>query len=70
MRRKPVGRPQYDAGDSTGLTTGLRLNYRLDDRWSLMGMAFLEWLGDEITESPIVDKDYVASFLIGIMYRF
>jgi len=65
-----AGRPRYDAGDSTGLTTGLRLNYRLDDRWSLMGMAFLEWLGDEITDSPIVDEDYVASFLIGIMYRF
>jgi len=65
-----AGRPQYDAGDSSGLTTGLRLNYRLDDRWSLMGMAFLEWLGDEITDSPIVDEDYVASFLVGIMCRF
>lgn len=65
-----AGRPQYDAGDSTGLTAGLRLNYRLDDRWSLMAMAFIEWLGDEITDSPIVDEDYVASFLTGIVYRF
>lgn len=65
-----AGRPRYDAGDSTGLTTRLRLNYRLDARWSLMGMASLEWLGEEITDSPIVDEDYVGSFLIGIMYRF
>ncbi len=65
-----AGRPRYKAGDSSGPTAGLRLNYRLDDRWSLMGMASLKWLGDEITDSPIVDEGYVASFLIGIMYRF
>ena len=64
------GRPEYDVGDSVGMLTALRLNYRFNDRWSVMGMAFLEWLGDEITDSPIVDEDYVASFLIGIMYRF
>jgi len=65
-----AGRPRYNAGDSTGLATGLRLNYKLDEKWSLMVLVSLEWLGDEITDSPIVDKDYVMSSLVGIMYRF
>ncbi len=64
------GRPQYNVGDSTGLMTALRLNYRLNEKWSVMGMASVEWLGSEITDSPIVEKHYVASFLLGIMRRF
>ena len=64
------GRPEYHAGDSIGLLAGLRLNYRLDERWSTMAMASVQWLGSEITDSPVVEKHYVASFLLGIMYRF
>jgi len=64
------GRPEYDVGDSTGLLTALRLNYRLDEQWSVMGMASVQWLGNEITDSPIVEKHYMASFLLGIMCRF
>jgi outer membrane protein len=63
-------RPQYHVGDSTGLLTGVRANYRLAENWSLMGMVSLQWLGDEITDSPIVDEHYMASFLLGIMYQF
>ena len=64
------GRPEYHAGDSIGLLTSLRLNYRLDEKWSAMAMASVQWLGSEITDSPIVEKHYMASFLLGIMYRF
>ena len=64
------GRPEYDVGDSIGLLTALRLNYRLNERWSVMGMAAVRWLGSEITDSPIVEKDYMASMLLGIMCRF
>lgn len=64
------GRPEYNVGDSTGLLTALRLNYRLDESWSVMGMASVQWLGSEITDSPIVEKHYRASLLLGIMCRF
>jgi len=63
-------RPEYDVGDSTGLLAALRLNYRLNEQWSVMGMTSIQWLGSEITDSPIVEKHYVASLLLGIMYRF
>jgi outer membrane protein len=64
------GRPEYNVGDSIGLLTALRLNYRLDEQWSVMGMGAVQWLGSEITDSPIVEKDYMASLLVGILYRF
>jgi outer membrane protein len=63
-------RPEYDVGDSIGLLAALRLNYRLNEQWSVMAMSSIQWLGSEITNSPIVEKDYMASLLLGIMYRF
>lgn len=64
------GRPEYDVCDSIGLLTVLSLNYRLNKRWSVMGMAAIQWLGSEIIDSPIVEKDYMVSMLLGIMCRF
>lgn len=65
-----AGRPEYNVGDSTGLLVSLRLNYLLDERWSVMAMTAAEWLGSEITDSPIVEKDYEITLLLGVMYRF
>ena len=64
------GRPEYNVGDSTGLLTALRLNYRLNEQWSVMGMGAVQWLGSEITDSPIVEKHYMTSLLLGILFRF
>lgn len=65
-----AGRPKYNVGDSTGLMSGLRANYKLSEKLSLMGLISFEWLGDEIRNSPIVDEDYIESFLLGITYKF
>ena len=65
-----AGRPEYHPGDSMGLTTGLRLNYTISERLSLMGMISMEWLDDEIRSSPIVDEDHMESLLLGIIYKF
>jgi outer membrane protein len=64
------GRPEYNVGDSIGLLTALRLNYRFNERWSVMGMAGVQLLGSEITDSPIVERNYRASLLLGIIRRF
>ena len=40
-----LGRPEYDVGDSTGLLAALKLNYRLDEQWSVMAMTSVQWLG-------------------------
>ena len=65
-----VSRAEYHAGDSTGLITGLRMNYFHSENLSFMALVSFEWLGNEIRNSPIVDEDHIESFLIGIMYSF
>ena len=65
-----AGRPEYNAGDSVGLTGGIRINYVYSDRIGLMGLMSFEWLGDEIRNSPIVEENYLDTIMIGIMYRY
>ena len=65
-----VTRPEYNVGDSTGLTTGLSINYIYSEKLNLMAMVSFEWLGSEIKNSPIVDEDHIESYLFGIMYKF
>jgi len=65
-----VGRPAYHAGSSINYLTGLRADYTLTERWNLFSSLNFEWLSSEITDSPIVDQDYLLSFFVGAMYRF
>jgi len=64
-----AGRPEYKVGDTIGLIAGARINYTLSKNLSLMGLISFEWLGDEITNSPIVDEHHLETFLLGIIYR-
>ena len=63
-------RPEYHAGSSTGILASLRVDYPVGQRWSLFGSVSAEWLSTEITDSPIVDEDYMLSVIMGAMYRF
>jgi outer membrane protein len=63
-------RPAYNAGGSVGWLTGLQLNYKLSEKWSFFGLANLEWLDKEITDSPIVEKEYTLSLLGGLLWEF
>ncbi|MBN2182700.1 MAG: MipA/OmpV family protein [Sedimentisphaerales bacterium] len=65
-----ASRPEYHVGDSTGLMAGLMGNYKLRENLNLTVLISFEWLGDEIRSSPIVDKDHIESFLLGIIYMF
>ena len=65
-----VGRPVYNAGDSIGLIAGASINYMFSEKTSIMGMISFEWLGDEIKKSPVVDKNFESSFILGIVYNF
>jgi len=63
-------RPAYKAdGDLDAL---LRVFYRLEisESWSLLASGRMEFLGGEIRNSPIVDKDYVLGSFMGINYAF
>ncbi len=65
-----AGRPAYNAGADLNWFAGLSASYKLDEKWSLFAGFTYELLGDEITDSPIVDDDYKISILAGAMYKF
>ena len=72
VERKEVTatRPAYNVGSTMGLLTSMRMDYPLSDRWNLFTSLSVEWLGSEITDSPIVDQHYKTTVLIGTLYKF
>ena len=65
-----AGRPAYSVGDAVNWFAGIRTQYKLDDRWTLLCDITYEWLDREIKDSPIVSDGYVISIMAGAMYRF
>lgn len=65
---RPV-RPAYSAGSSTSVAARLRWGIELSERWLLSGNFGMEFLGSEITTSPIVDQDKIWSARIGLAYN-
>lgn len=65
-----ANRRAYTAGDTLGLLTAIRTDYAISEKWNLFGAVSVEWLGSEITNSPIVDQHYRMSILAGALYTF
>lgn len=62
-------RPGYQPGASLSHAIRLRWGYALTDNWLLSGSAGLEFLADEISASPIVDKDRAWSASLSLAYN-
>ena len=65
-----VSRPAYEADDAVEPYLRLAVQRKLTERWRLLGAVQCEWLDGEITDSPIVDDHYEASFLLGVLYSW
>jgi len=65
-----MNRPAYKVGSSSLVKLGVMMNYRLVDRWSVTGQFGVIRLADKITDSPIVEDDFVASGFVGCGYQF
>ena len=65
-----AGRPAYAPGDTITPVVRLMVRRKLSEKWSALGAAQYEWYGSEITDSPIVDDDYVVSFMLGLTYAY
>ncbi|WP_297487873.1 MipA/OmpV family protein [uncultured Cetobacterium sp.] len=55
-----------------GVTSGLdiAINYNLSDAWSIIGFAGVENLSSDMTNSPIVQRDYIYRTGLGAKYNF
>lgn len=63
-------RPATNVGSTAGSLASLRVDYPLTERWNFFSSVSVEWLGSEITDSPIVDQHHRTSVLIGTLYKF
>ena len=64
------GRPAYQLDDVLTIETGLSTTFELSESWLLTGNLSVEFFGDEIRDSPIVEKDYVIKGFISLNYLF
>lgn len=59
----------YSPGASTGYQAGVRWGVAIREKWLLSGFVGHEWLGEEVSNSPIVEKDAIWSANIGLAYN-
>ncbi|QFU76597.1 MipA/OmpV family protein [Halioglobus maricola] len=62
--------PSYQPGSTEFWRAGLNTSYRWSKRMRLFANVSLDKLSDEITDSPIVDEDYLPSAMVGLAYAF
>lgn len=63
------GLEPYTPGSSLNVKAGISTGYAINNRWLLSVSLDHEWLGSEITGSPIVDKNSIWSANVGIAYN-
>jgi MipA family protein len=64
------GRAYNPAGGLRHLGAGVSLIYPVSSRWSLVGLAGIEWLADEAARSPLVRRREQFAGGVGLGYRF
>ncbi|WP_250460382.1 MipA/OmpV family protein [Microbulbifer litoralis] len=64
------GRPAYAVGSSYTIEAGVGGMFELTERWRVTVSVALENLDSEITDSPIVDEDYVVKGFGALTYSF
>lgn len=62
-------RPVYVPDGDMNYRLRLRFGWRLSDKWLLSGYVAAESLGDEVRQSPIVNKDRIYSYNLGLAYN-
>jgi outer membrane protein len=64
------GRPAYELGSTLSIEPGLGMFIEITRDWLVLVNISYERLDDQVTDSPIVDKDYVFKGLAVINYVF
>jgi hypothetical protein len=59
----------FDPGSSMNVKLDFNVGFAISDKWLLSGGVSHEWLGSEITDSPIVGRDSLWSGNIGVAYN-
>ncbi|HID49759.1 MAG TPA: MipA/OmpV family protein, partial [Chromatiales bacterium] len=65
-----ASRPVYSAGSGVNLAAQTYLMLDLGKRWHILGNIRADYLAPAITDSPIVDQDWMVSGMISLLYSF
>ncbi len=63
-------RPAYSPNASFSVEGQLSLLCEITPEWLLVSSTGIEWLGEEATDSPLVEKEYLFKGYAGINYLF
>lgn len=63
-------RRAYSPDEEWNASVALIATYSLSDSWAILGGAVYTSLGDEISDSPIVEEDNYTSGFIGAVWKF
>ncbi len=62
-------RPLYQPGSTWNSRAEVRVGYAVSPKWLLSATLGIEWLGAEITDSPIVGRDRIWFGKVGLAYN-
>ena len=64
------GRPVYSGRSVVNTSVGVNVVYKIADHWQVIGGAEYVRLGDGITDSPIIERDYDTGVYSALVYLF
>jgi len=64
------GRPAYDPDSSMSFVAGGTLALPIGEKWAFVTDASVMVMGEEMTDSPIVEDDAIWSVVSGFVYRY
>ena len=62
--------PTYQTGSANTVSLSVLALFEMNDKWSFVSNIKNEFVGDEISDSPIVDDDQRLSIFAGFLYKF
>ena len=65
-----LGRSYYSPDAAFNLAAQAYLKYDISEHWHLLGNARADYLASAISRSPLVDKRYMLSGMVSILYSF
>ena len=65
-----AGRPAYEGESGFDPFVRLALRHQLTEGWSLLAAAQYEWLDSQPADSPFLDANHDASFIVGMLYEW
>lgn len=64
------GRPAYQGQSTLNMFTNLSLTYSLTPRWYVFGDANYTYLGSNIRQNSIIERNYEVTAILGLIYIF